>query len=35
MWDKVVSDQFFILDHCLDKYKTQKMCGKAVDAYQH
>ena len=31
MWDKVVSEDPFILKSGLDKYKAQEMCEKAVD----
>ena len=30
---KVVSKEPFMLKYCLDKYKTQEMCDKAVDAF--
>ena len=29
--DKLVSKAPFMLKHCLDKYKTEEMCDKAVD----
>ena len=32
MCDKVVSEDPFTLKCCLDRYKTQEMCDKAVDA---
>ena len=32
MCNKVVSKEHFILRFCLDKYKTQEMCDKAVNA---
>ena len=31
MCNKVVYKQPFMLKYCLDRYKTQKMCHKAVD----
>ena len=34
MCDKVVSEDPFMLKYCLDRYNTQKMCDKAVDAFQ-
>ena len=32
MCDKVVSEDRFMLKYCLDKYKAQEMCYKAVDS---
>ena len=32
MCEKAVSKKHFTLKHCLDKYKTQDMCHKVVDA---
>lgn len=29
--DKLVSKDPFMLKHCLDKYKTEEICDKAVD----
>ena len=31
MYDRVVSEDPFILKYCLDRYETQKMCDEAVD----
>lgn len=31
MWDRVVSEDPFMLEYCLNRYKTQKMCDEAVD----
>ena len=33
MCNKVVSKEPFMLKYCLDRYKTQEMCDKAVDAF--
>ena len=33
MCDKVVSKKPFMLKYCLNRYKTPKMCDKAVDSY--
>ena len=33
MYDGAISENPFILAHCLGKYKTQKMCDKAFDDY--
>ena len=33
MYDKLVSEEPFMLKYCLDGYKTQEMCDKAVDAF--
>ena len=30
MCDKFVSKDPFILKYCLDRYKTQEMCDKAI-----
>ena len=30
MCDKVVSENPFLIVYCADKYKTQRMCDKAV-----
>ena len=35
MSDKVVSEDPFILKHCLVRYKTQEMCDKAADSFYH
>ena len=32
MCNKVTSEEPFILNYCLGRYKTRDMCGKAVDA---
>ena len=31
MRDRVASADHFLLIHCPDRYKTQRMCGEAVD----
>ena len=31
--EKVVSKDAFMLEYCLDRYKTQEMCDKEVDAF--
>ena len=31
MCDRVVSKDAFLTVYCTDKYKTQRMCNKAVD----
>ena len=31
MCDRVVSEDAFLTVYCIDKYKTQRMCNKAVD----
>ena len=31
MCDRVVSENPFLIVYCLDEYKTQRMCDKAVD----
>ena len=31
MSDKFVSKDPFVLEYCLDRYKTQEMCNKDVD----
>ena len=33
MCDKIISKEPFILQYCLDRYKTQKMFDKAVVAF--
>ena len=33
MCDQIVFDDLFMLKYCRDRYKTQKMCGKAVDDF--
>ena len=33
MFEKAVSKEPFLLKYCLDKYKYQEMCEKAVDAF--
>ena len=33
MCDKAFSGDSFILKYCLDRYKTQKICDKAVDNF--
>ena len=33
MSNKVVSEDPFILKHCLVRYKTQEMCDKAADSF--
>ena len=32
MCGKVVTKDLFMLKYCLDKYKTQEVCDKAVDS---
>ena len=31
MFDRVVSEDHFLIVYCPDKYKTQRMCDEAVD----
>ena len=31
MYDKAAFNDHFILKYCLDRYKNQEMCDKAVD----
>ena len=31
MFDRVVSEDPFLIVYCSDKYKTQRMCDKAAD----
>ena len=31
MCDRVISEDPFLIVYCLDKYKTRKICNKAVD----
>ena len=31
MCDRVVSEDLFLIVYCINKYKTQRMCDKAVD----
>ena len=33
MCDKIISKNHFMLKHCPDKHKTQKMCDEAVDDF--
>ena len=33
MSDKVVSKELSLLKNCIDRYKTQEMCDKSVDAF--
>ena len=33
MCNKVISEDPFMRKHCLDRYKTQEMCDKAVDDF--
>ena len=31
MWDRVVSEDPFLMVYCFDKYETQRSCDEAVD----
>ena len=33
MVEKAVFNESFMLKYCVDRYKTQKMCGKVVDDF--